>query len=91
MPGGGTLTISLRMDPDAVAVEVRDTGPGISPENLERVFYPYFTTKERGTGFGLAIAYRIVEEHGGSMSAASPPDGGARFTVRLPTPIASAD
>ena len=66
---------------------MRDTGGGISEEALSRIFEPFFTTKEvgKGTGLGLAIAYGIVQEHGGQILVANHPEGGAMFTVELPT------
>jgi signal transduction histidine kinase len=63
---------------------VSDSGPGVAPEDLARVFEPYFTTKEGGTGLGLAIARRIAEEHGGRLDLESVPGRGATFTLRLP-------
>jgi signal transduction histidine kinase len=63
---------------------VTDTGSGIPPENLDRVFEPYFTTKEGGTGLGLALARRIILEHRGSIRAENVPGGGARFMIDLP-------
>ncbi len=67
-------------------IEIRDTGAGFEPEALSRVFEPYFTTRSRrgGTGLGMAIAYRIVTEHGGRIHAGGAPGGGAAITVRLP-------
>ncbi|ABC83109.1 sensor histidine kinase [Anaeromyxobacter dehalogenans] len=84
MPSGGRLRLAAYRDRDAVAFEVSDSGPGIAPGDLERVFEPYFTTKPGGTGLGLAIARRIAEEHGGALDAASSPGAGATFTLRLP-------
>jgi signal transduction histidine kinase len=84
MPAGGTLRIRAARAPGGVAFTVSDSGPGIPPEDLARVFEPYFTTKEGGTGLGLAIAQRIAEEHGGRLEAASPPGGGAALTLTLP-------
>ena len=84
MPRGGTLRLSARREGAEVLVSVSDTGPGIPPQDLPRVFEPYFTTKAGGTGLGLAIAERIVSEHGGRIEAASSPGQGATFTVHLP-------
>jgi signal transduction histidine kinase len=84
MPAGGALRVTARRDGDAVAVSVTDSGPGIAPEDLPRVFEPYFTTKQGGTGLGLAIARRIAEEHGGRLDLESTPGRGATFTLRLP-------
>jgi signal transduction histidine kinase len=69
-----------------VIVEIRDTGPGIPPQVLPRIFEPFYTTKEvgKGTGLGLAITYGIIQEHGGEVLASNHPGGGAVFTVQLP-------
>jgi signal transduction histidine kinase len=69
-----------------VQVEIRDTGPGIRPEVLSRIFEPFYTTKEvgKGTGLGLAITYGIIQEHGGQIVVSNHPEGGAVFTVQLP-------
>ncbi|RLA33879.1 MAG: hypothetical protein DRR03_07180, partial [Gammaproteobacteria bacterium] len=71
---------------EAVTLTVRDTGPGITPEHLDQVFDPFFSTKEvgQGLGLGLSISYRIIDGFGGSLRAANHADGGALFTVRLP-------
>jgi two-component system sensor histidine kinase HupT/HoxJ len=81
------LTTSVARSGDRVVVTVRDTGTGIPEDTLTRIFEPFYTTKEvgKGTGLGLAIAYGIVQEHGGHISAANHHDGGAVFTVELPT------
>ena len=73
---------------DAITIEFRDHGPGIVAADLHRIFDPFFTTKPvgKGTGLGLAISYGIVERHGGRLSAANRPDGGAVFTVCMPRP-----
>ena len=86
MPGGGTLTVTTRFDRAAgsCTVTLADTGGGIPPERLSRVFDPFYTTKGNGTGLGLAVSYGIVREHGGSITAASLPGSGTIFTVILP-------
>jgi signal transduction histidine kinase len=71
-------------DAGSAVVEVRDTGPGFTPEALERAFSPFFTTKTEGTGLGLAIVKRLVEEHGGEVGAHNDAAGGARVWIRLP-------
>jgi signal transduction histidine kinase len=68
----------------AVEIAVEDTGPGVDPATRRRLFEPLITTKERGVGLGLALVKRIAERHGGSVEYADRPEGGARFTVRLP-------
>ncbi len=82
--GRGTVHVSARRDGDGLAISVSDDGPGIRQEDLPRVFEPYFTTKETGTGLGLAVAQRIVEEHGGRIEVTSRLGKGATFTLRLP-------
>ena len=81
---GGKLTVRLFEDGDNVAVEIEDTGVGIDDEHLEKIFEPYFSTKETGTGLGLAIVRKIVEDHSGTLDVESKPGEGTTFTVRLP-------
>jgi PAS domain S-box-containing protein len=87
--GRGTLLLRSWQvaDHDAVALEINDDGPGMPEEVLPRIFDPFFTTKAagQGTGLGLTVAYAIVQEHGGRLSAESRPGGGASFFVELPT------
>ena len=64
-------------------LQVQDTGPGIPPAILDRIFNPFFTTKDTGTGLGLAIVHRIVEAHDGTITATNAEDGGARFDIRI--------
>lgn len=89
MPDGGKLVLSARVVRDGVEILVVDTGQGISPEHLERIFDPYFTTRGSGTGLGLAITRRIVEAHGGRIDVQS--QLGAGTTVRMVIPVGLAD
>ncbi|MBE0565607.1 MAG: hypothetical protein IH621_06620 [Krumholzibacteria bacterium] len=86
MTGGGVLTVRTRRDGERFALEVADTGVGMTAEQLERVFLPFFTTKEpgKGTGLGLSVSYGIVEGLGGRLAVASSPGRGSTFTVELP-------
>lgn len=81
---GGNLDASISQSNGSVAVSVSDTGVGIPQENLEKIFEPYFSTKETGTGLGLAIVKRIVDEHKGTIEVESKENEGTRFTVTLP-------
>ncbi|HKQ52847.1 MAG TPA: ATP-binding protein, partial [Pyrinomonadaceae bacterium] len=65
-------------------IEIQDTGSGIRPEDLQRIFIPFFTTKSKGHGVGLALAHRVITDHGGTLSASNAPEGGAVFTIKLP-------
>ncbi len=86
MDGPGMLTITVRPSgPGKVDISVTDTGPGIAAEHLDKVFEPLFSTKTHGIGFGLSITRMIVDNHGGTLRAESPPDGGARFVMTFPT------
>jgi two-component system sensor histidine kinase HupT/HoxJ len=80
------VEIAAHAEDGCAVLTVRDHGPGILPEHLPRIFEPFFTTKPvgKGTGLGLAICHGIVERHGGTMTAANHPEGGAVFTIRLP-------
>jgi signal transduction histidine kinase len=84
MPHGGNLKASVRVGPSGAILEVADTGPGLSPEARERLFKPFASGKPTGLGLGLVISRRIVEDHGGTITAANRPTGGAVFTIRLP-------
>jgi two-component system NtrC family sensor kinase len=85
-PEGGVLTVQTARDPAGLAFSVADTGSGIAPEHLAHLFEPTFTTKPpgQGTGLGLSLTYRIVQDHGGHIDVRSAPGQGARFTVHLP-------
>ncbi len=84
MPNGGTLSISTERINKQIACTITDSGVGISEKDLPRVFDPYFTTKRDGTGLGLALSAKIVEEHGGTVSVDSTEGGGTRVKVVLP-------
>jgi nitrogen fixation/metabolism regulation signal transduction histidine kinase len=82
--GGGRVVVRVVAEGGTAAVSVLDSGPGVAPELLGRIFDPYFSTHDTGTGLGLPIARRIAEEHGGSIAARNRPDGGLEVTVRIP-------
>jgi signal transduction histidine kinase len=84
MPGGGTLTIRGQAGPNSVRLSVADTGTGMDPEALRRIFEPYFSTKATGTGLGLTIAKRNVELNGGQIHVQSSPGKGTTVTIELP-------
>jgi signal transduction histidine kinase len=72
------------------SIEISDTGDGIAPEDIQRIFMPFFTTKSKGHGIGLALAHRVVTEHGGTLTASDTTTGGAIFLIKLPINIYSA-
>ena len=84
VPEGGETGISVSADDNNVILKVSDSGAGIPEENVEKVFYPFFSTKKKGTGLGLSIAYRIVEEHHGSIKILSGKGRSTEFIVTLP-------
>jgi PAS domain S-box-containing protein len=84
MPAGGRLTVRTVQEEGGVRLSVRDSGEGMAEAVLARVFDPFFSTKERGSGLGLAVVQQIVNEHGGRVEVASRPGEGARFDVWLP-------
>jgi signal transduction histidine kinase len=82
---GGRIRLGVSRDGGVAVVEVEDDGVGIAPEDLPRIWEPFFSTKgEAGTGLGLGICRRIIEEHGGTIGVASELSKGARVTIRLP-------
>jgi signal transduction histidine kinase len=80
----GEIVLRVRREADGLAIIIGDTGPGMPPEVLEKIFEPYFSTKDAGTGLGLPIARKIIEDHGGTVTAASRPGQGTEIVVRLP-------
>ena len=83
MDNGGVLTVSTEDTPPYVAISFSDSGPGISQADIEKIYYPFFTTKETGTGLGLSIAYRIIEEHNGRLLVTSSPGVKTTFKIIL--------
>ncbi len=86
MPQGGRLVISTESDEDSAVIEVRDSGLGIAPEHLSKIYDPFFTTKQigKGTGLGLAVSYGIIRDHGGHIDVESKLGEGTRFQITLP-------
>ena len=84
MPEGGTLTVSANRAREMVRISVADTGAGLTPEECERLFTPYYTTKQHGTGLGLAIVQSVIADHNGTIAVENVEGGGARFVIGLP-------
>jgi two-component system nitrogen regulation sensor histidine kinase NtrY len=84
MPDGGGLTLRTNHDDGKITIEVADTGSGLTPEECERIFTPYYTSKQHGTGLGLAIVQSVVSDHGGRISVQSQPGQGTTFIIELP-------
>ena len=79
----GRVSVSAAREDGNVVIQVRDSGPGIPAADLQKIFIPFFTTKAKGHGIGLALTHRIVTQHGGTLTAANSPEGGAVFTIRI--------
>jgi len=86
MPEGGTLSVRLWREGDAVKISIQDTGVGIVPDELPNIFKPFYTTKSTGSGLGLAICKKIIDEHGGQIEVESMVGKGTTFTITLPAP-----
>jgi signal transduction histidine kinase len=84
MPTGGTLRIGVLPVADFVHVRFDDSGPGIEPAHLAKIFEPYFSTRDAGVGLGLAMTRKIVNDHGGDLTASNLPEGGSRFEFVQP-------
>ncbi|MGO9290098.1 MAG: sensor histidine kinase, partial [Polyangia bacterium] len=89
MSAGGALEVRTWSDGSGARAEVADTGHGIAPEHLHRIYDPFFTTKavRKGTGLGLSVTYGIIQEHGGSIEVSNRPGGGASFRLELPLAV----
>jgi signal transduction histidine kinase len=83
MPDGGMLTVTMQADRNLTII-IGDTGPGIPAEHLKKVFLPFFTTKDKGVGMGLALTHKVVTAHGGRVDIESTVNAGTRFKVILP-------
>jgi two-component system sensor histidine kinase HydH len=86
-PSGGKIEIRVSRASEEVVISIRDSGPGIARENLNRIFEPFFTTRREGTGLGLAISYQLVTNNGGRIRVESPPGEGACFRISFPADI----
>jgi signal transduction histidine kinase len=86
MPRGGTLTIATQKKNESVCLRISDTGVGIPQENLDKIFEPYFTTRESGSGLGLTNVFKIIKEHRADISVDSQPGKGASFIMCFPIP-----
>jgi PAS domain S-box-containing protein len=86
MPDGGVLTITTEVKNDQIHLGIRDTGVGIPEENIQKVFEPYFTTKETGSGLGLTLVFKIIREHKGDITMKSKEGEGTCFIIMLPIP-----
>jgi len=84
MPDGGFLDITTKLNQDTILISVSDSGQGILPENLNKIFEPYFTTKHDGTGLGLTMTYKVIKEHGGDIHVYSDYGMGTTFKFMLP-------
>jgi len=84
MPNGGVITFRTQRGAAAVVLEIADTGSGLTAEECERLFTPYYTTKQFGTGLGLAIVQSVISDHGGRISVSSQKGSGTLFHVELP-------
>lgn len=86
MPEGGVLTLSTSVQGDEAVLDISDEGVGIPEENVSKIFEPYFTTKEFGSGLGLTVVYKIIREHGGEVSVSSKVGEGTTFSLSFPIP-----
>ena len=84
MTGAGEIVLAARQSDSSVVITVRDQGPGINQEDLDKIFNPFYTTKDVGTGLGLSVVYQIVNQHGGVVAAERNPEGGMTFSLTIP-------
>lgn len=86
MPDGGSMSISTRYKDNFVILKITDTGSGITKDSIRKIFEPYYTTKDNGSGLGLTLVYKVVKEHGGEIQVHSKENLGTSFTILLPVP-----
>lgn len=91
MEGRGELRVTATEEDDTVSIKVSDTGRGIKKEDMEKIFEPFYTTKDKGTGLGTAIVFNIIQKHGGDIKVESEEGNGASFIIRLPKNIQNRD
>ncbi|MBI5213933.1 MAG: GHKL domain-containing protein [Nitrospirae bacterium] len=84
MNGKGDLIVKIERNKDAIKIKISDTGKGMPPDAVEKIFEPFYTTKDKGTGLGLAIVFNIIKKHGGEINAQSEEGRGTTFTITLP-------
>jgi signal transduction histidine kinase len=84
MPEGGTLTVRSMSRENDIVIQFEDTGIGIPREELPKIFDPFYTTKEKGTGLGLAVSYNIIKKMNGTLTVESEADKGSIFTITIP-------
>jgi len=87
MAGRGELTVTVRAPAGTVRISVADTGAGIPKDSLDKIFEPFFTSKDKGTGLGLAIVFNIIKKHHGEITVASEEGKGTTFTIALPKAV----
>ena len=87
MPTGGTLALRTRPAPDGATLEVSDSGIGLSSEECDRIFTPYYTSKQHGTGLGLAIVQSVISDHHGKIGVRSQANQGTTFLIELPSKL----
>ena len=84
MEGRGSLSVSVGKNEGPAIIRISDTGRGIPRESIDKIYEPFFTTKDKGTGLGLAIVYNIIKKHGGDITVESEEGKGTTFTITLP-------
>jgi signal transduction histidine kinase len=84
METGKTIVVETSVEDDHIIIQVSDSGPGVPLEMRHKILDPYFTTKHEGTGIGLSLCHRIINDHGGSLTVTDSEYGGAEFRIEIP-------